>query len=198
MLLLRQRLKREYRYKAYSFGYPSVGRTLDENARALADFIAEQGFDGFHLVGHSLGGVVALRALALQPGMPADRIVCVGSPLCGSRVASKVSRQKWGAAVLGKSISAGVVAEAASQWASAVCESHDVGVIAGTVSAGLGRFVTSFDEENDGTIGVSETRLPGIKDHLCVATGHSALVVSGQVAHQVAAFLKRGEFMREN
>jgi hypothetical protein len=56
--------------------------------------------------------------------------------------------------------------------------------------------VTTFDGPNDGTVAVSETRLPGAKDHLCVAVSHSGLVLSGEVADQVAAFLGSGAFDR--
>jgi hypothetical protein len=61
----------------------------------------------------------------------------------------------------------------------------------------MGRFFTTFDEANDGTIGVSETRLPGVKDHLCMTVNHSGLVISKDVADQVASFLERGEFLRD-
>lgn len=197
LLLLQHRLKKEYGYEPYSFSYRSIRRTLDENAVCLAEFIAEQDFDRCHLIGHSLGGVVVLRALALRPGLPVDRIVCLGSPLCGSQVAKKVSRHRWGTKVVGKSIAGGVIDHAADQWAIDVCKAHEVGVVAGTVSAGLGLLVNRFDEENDGTVTVSETRLPGIKDHVRVATGHSAMAVSRQVARQVGAFLGRGAFDKD-
>ena len=36
------------------------------------------------LVGHSLGGLVALEALRRQPDLPVSRVVCLGSPLRGS------------------------------------------------------------------------------------------------------------------
>ena len=78
-----------------------------------------------------------------------------------------------------------------------VCASHNVGVIAGTVPLSMGRFVTSFDEDNDGTIAVAETRLPGAKDHLCLPVNHEGLIISHNVIDQAAAFLKRGQFLRD-
>jgi hypothetical protein len=99
--------------------------------------------------------------------------------------------------LLGKSVSDGVADVPASRWAEAALARHETGIIAGTVSAGLGRLVTSFDGPNDGTVAVSETQIPGAKDHVCVAASHSALVLSTTVAEQVAAFLMRGEFLRE-
>lgn len=197
MMLVKRRLESEYQYRAHLFSYPSIRGTLDENARSLAGFITEQELDQVHLVGHSLGGVVALRMLALKPDVPVHRVVCLGSPLCGSRAASLLTQTEWGNTILGKSVTAGVVDDAANQWAREVCESRDIGVIAGTVPIGMGRLVTAFDEDNDGTVAVSETRLPGVKDHLCMPVNHKGLVISKDVTDQAAAFLKRGEFLRD-
>lgn len=197
MTLVKRRLESEYQYRAHLFSYPSIRGTLDENALSLAEFIAEQEFEKVHLVGHSLGGVVSLRMLALEPDVPVERVVCLGSPLCGSRAASHLNQTDWGNTILGKSVTDGVVDEAATQWAREVCASWDIGVIAGTVPVGVGQLVTSFDGENDGTIAVSETRLPGIKDHICLPVNHKGLVISNDVTDQTAAFLKRGEFLRD-
>ena len=197
MMLVKRRLESEYQYRVHLFSYPSIRGTLDENARSLADFIAEQEFDQVHMVGHSLGGVVALRMLALEPDALVHRVVCLGSPLCGSRAASLLTQTEWGITILGKSVTAGVVDDAANQWAREVCESRDIGVIAGTVPIGMGRLVTAFDEDNDGTVAVSETRLPGVKDHLCMPVNHKGLVISKDVTDQTAAFLQRGEFLRD-
>jgi len=197
MTLVKRRLESEYQYQAHLFSYPSISGTLDENARSLSDFIAKQQFDRVHLVGHSLGGVVSLRMLALDPDAPVDRIVCLGSPLCGSRAASHLNQTDWGNTILGKSLTEGVVDEAANQWARDVCASRDIGVIAGTVPVGVGQLVTSFEGDNDGTVAVSETQLPGIKDHICLAVNHKGLVISSDVIDQTAAFLKRGEFLRD-
>ncbi len=197
MLLVKRRLYNEHQYRAHLFGYPSMRGTLDENAQSLAAYIAEREFDSVHLVGHSLGGVVAMRTLALHPDVPVQRVVCLGSPLFGSRAASRLNQTNWGKRLVGKSVRAGVVDEPASRWAREVCVSHEIGVIAGTVPVGLGRLATSFDEESDGTVAVSETRLPGVKDHLCMAVNHTGLAISKDVTVQVAAFLNRGEFLRD-
>jgi len=198
MTLVKRRLESEYQYQARLFSYPSIRGTLDENALSLAAFIKEQEFDNVHLVGHSLGGVVSLRMLALEPEAPVERIVCLGSPLCGSRAASHLNQTDWGNTILGKSVTGGVVDDSANQWARDVCASRDIGVIAGTVPVGVGQLLTSFEGDNDGTVAVSETQLPGIKDHICMPVNHKGLVVSNNVIDQAAAFLKRGEFLRES
>ena len=91
-----------------------------------------------------------------------------------------------------------MVDEAANLWARDVCASREIGVIAGTIPVGVGQLLTSFDGDNDGTVAVAETQLPGIKDHICLAVNHKGLVVSNNVIDQAAAFLRRGEFLRES
>ena len=197
MLFVKRHLETQHGFRGMLFSYPSVRGTLDENAELLADFVTELDLDEVHLIGHSLGGVVTLRMLALNPEAPRGRVVCLGSPLCGSRAADFLNQHEWGNTVLGKTVADGVVAEAANEWATRVTGSRDVGSIAGSKPLGLGRLFTDFKEPSDGTVAVSETLLPGIADHLTIATSHSGLVVSAHVADQAAAFLVNGAFRRD-
>jgi pimeloyl-ACP methyl ester carboxylesterase len=197
MLFIKHHLEKHHSFAGHLFRYPSVSSSLDDNAGRLAEFVSELSAEQVHLVGHSLGGVLALRMLSLNPESPAGRVVCMGSPLSGSRAADVLHATDWGSMILGQTISDGVVNEAANLWAGAVTDRCDVGSIAGTTPVGLGRLIADFKEENDGTVAVSETRLPGIKDHICLAVSHSGMALSGETADQVAAFLKNGEFLRD-
>lgn len=197
MYLIKRRLEREFGFRARLFSYPSVRGSLDENASALSRFVNELGVDGVHIVGHSLGGVLALRMLANHAAAPPGRIVCLGSPLTGSRAAEFMSAQVWAEDIMGRSLPAGVVEAAASEWAAHVCEQREIGVIAGNVALGFGRLVADFEEDNDGSVGVSETRLAGAVDHLIMPVSHKGMLVSRDVADQAGSFLKRGEFLRE-
>lgn len=197
MSLIKRRLEKEYDFRVLSFSYPSVRGTLDENAAKLAKFIADQELDGVHLIAHSLGGVIAMRMLANHPDVVPGRVVCIGSPLSGSRAGAFLTTQNWAEPILGKTVPEGVVRAAANEWASHVCETREVGSIAGTVPIGFGRLVTTFDSDNDGTIAVAETRLDGARDHICLKVSHKGMLVSSDVVDQAAAFLKRGEFLRD-
>ncbi|MGB5245109.1 MAG: alpha/beta fold hydrolase [Woeseia sp.] len=198
MLMLKRRLEHDGRFECHTYSYPSVKATLDENAALLYDFATPFGHAAVHFVGHSLGGVVALRMLAMQHEVPPGRVVCLGSPLCGSRAAEVLAGSRWGRAIIGNTLAAGVVHDPASNWAGGVTAARDVGVIAGTVAFGMGRIVATFDGANDGTVTVAETRLPGARDHLCVGVNHTGLVTSSDVAVQTAAFLRNGSFLRES
>jgi pimeloyl-ACP methyl ester carboxylesterase len=197
MTLIKRRLEKEYGFDVLLFSYPSVRGTLDDNADKLSRFIADKGLQSAHLLGHSLGGVIALRMLAKHPDTVPGRVVCIGSPLTGSRAVKFLTTQNWAEPFIGNSLPAGTVHTAANQWASHVCEERDVGVIAGTSPYGIGRLVTTFDGDNDGSVAVSETRLEGAKDHICLDVSHKSMLVSAEVVDQAAAFLKRGAFLRD-
>lgn len=198
MLFMKHRLEKEHGFECRVFSYPSVRAVLDDNAEALAAFVKDLDVSALHLIGHSLGGIVALRMLAKSKGLPPGRLVCLGSPLCGSHAAERLEKHRWGKAIMGDSLPRAALEEPASSWAAELVRQREVGVIAGNVPAGLGRLITSFDEDNDGTVAVAETRLPGAKDHLVMPVSHTGMILSRAVADQAAAFIKRGEFLRED
>lgn len=196
MYLIKRRLEREFGMRVSLFNYPSVRGTLDDNAAALAAFIRKRHDDAAHIVGHSLGGVLALRMHANNPDFLPGRVVCLGSPLAGSRAASFMSELVWAEDIIGRSVPDALVRQTANDWALQVAKQRDVGSIAGNVPFGFGRLVANFQEDNDGTIGVSETRLRGARDHLILPVSHKGMLVSADVADQAAAFILRGEFLR--
>ena len=89
--LIKRRLETEHGWRALMFSYRSLRRSIDDNAESLAEFLQSHGLERTHLLGHSLGGVVALRMLATTPNAVQGRIVCLGSPLTGSRAAEVVN-----------------------------------------------------------------------------------------------------------
>jgi len=196
MYLIKRRLEREYAMQVFLFSYPSVRGTLDENASALATYIRSRHVDIAHIIGHSLGGVLALRMHANIPDFLPGRVVCLGSPLAGSRAANYLNAQQWAEEIIGKSVPDAMINQTANDWATAVAEHRDIGVIAGNVPLGFGRLVAGFDEDNDGTIGVSETALDAATDHIVLPVSHKGMLVSADVADQAAAFIRRGEFLR--
>lgn len=141
-----------------------------------------------HLVGHSLGGLVALEALRRAPGLPVRRVVCLGSPLRGSDTARRLAAHRLAGTVLGRS--AGMLQRPLDAWGGGV----EVGMVAGSVPHGVGRLIGSCDDASDGTVRLEETRLPGLADHCVVAASHSGLVFSAAAAAQAATFLRTGRF----
>lgn len=194
----KQFLEKDGASRCHLFGYSSVARSLDENADAFAAFLDELPTPATAVVAHSLGGIVALRALS-HGGFPdLSHVVCLGSPLVGSRAAEILSRHALGRAVLGTALPHGTLVDPVPEWAGKVTAARLVGVIAGDRPAGLGRFVAGFDEPNDGTVAVAETRLPGIADHIVMPVTHTGMVLSTDVAAQILSFLDRDAFQHDH
>lgn len=196
---LRRRLRDRYGFNTHQLHYRTVRASLSDNARVLREFLESELHDReaatCHLVGHSLGGLVILKMLCEWPEAPIGRVVCLGTPLTGSAAAERIARLPGGNSLLGKSIAEGVLAQSAAQWANQLRD-REVGVIAGTLSIGMGRLLGKLPEPNDGTVAVEETRWPQATDHLQVAATHTSMVASREVTDQVAHFLNHGRFHR--
>lgn len=189
--LLRRRVARAQGFATHRFSYPSVRGSMDVTVAQLARFVARIDADQVHFVGHSFGGVVLCRYFQKHPCERPGRVVFLGSPLTGSRSARSVARNPLLRRMIGPLVNAELVSECEPRvWA---CQ-NELGVIAGTSAMGLGRLFTKFDEDFDGTIGVSETKLPGHKAHLALPVSHMGMLMSPVVARHVAAFLAHGEF----
>jgi len=188
--LLRSRLAQRCGCPALTFSYRSVPRALPENARRLRRRIDEIDADTVHLVGHSLGGVLALQMLNLFPTDRIGRIVCLGSPLVDSSAARRLARWSLGRKLIGRTLHDGVI----SQPLISADGSREIGVIAGSTGVGVGVIVGTLEVPHDGVVSVRETRLPGITDHLVLPVTHVGLIFSSKVADQTAQFLRFGKF----
>jgi pimeloyl-ACP methyl ester carboxylesterase len=170
------------------FGYSSL---LDGPQRAvprMVERLRRERVDA--IVGHSLGGLIALEALRSAPDAAVTRVVCLGSPLRGSLAARRLAAKPWTRPLLGRS--AALLQGGLECW-EGPCE---VGVVAGDVARGMGRLFARFAEGSDGTVGLDETRLPGLADHCIVHSSHTGLVFSRDAAAQAAHFLRHGRFER--
>jgi hypothetical protein len=112
--------------------------------------------------------------------------VLLASPLAGCRAADGVSRHPW----LRNLIGPHVLRELAGEHRRSLAGVGSVGAIAGTRRLGTGQFFAHFDEDNDGTVAVRETLVPGLADHIAVPHSHIGMLFAEDVAAQVAHFLR--------
>ncbi|MEM1081542.1 MAG: alpha/beta hydrolase, partial [Pseudomonadota bacterium] len=190
--LLARRIQRSVG-PCHRFSYPTVRRTLAENARALFDYCHARPASRLNLVGHSLGGLVSLRMLDEFSGeLPPGRLVLLGSPVNGSAVARTLTR-----AALTRPLSSSFLGRAASGLEYGFAHAppgRDTGVIAGTSRKGAGQLISALDLPHDGTVSVAETRLDGASEQLTLHVSHTGLIISKTVAESVARFLRSGQF----
>jgi pimeloyl-ACP methyl ester carboxylesterase len=189
--ILRNRL-RNAGFAPHLFKFPTLRGTLAQNTQQLARFADEVHADKLHFVGYSLGGVVTLSMLIQYPLRRVGRVVCLGSPLTGSRIATRVGRTNIGRRILGRSLAEHIDRGGLDRWD----QNIEVGIIAGTTDIGLGRLVETLPGENDGTVAVEETRLPGAKAHIALQATHTQLLFDRIVAQQTIHFLRHGDFVQ--
>lgn len=176
-------------FTPHYFGYYSLLQDTDAVVARLADTLRAQ--PGMHVLAHSLGGLLTVRAVALAGVERVGRVVCLGSPLAGSGAASGlIDRLPLGAQLVGRNrqlLLAGI---------QRVPSALELGVIAGARRRGLGALMARMDGPHDGTVAVAETQVPGLRDHLLLDASHSGLLFSDAVVRQSAEFFRQGRFER--
>lgn len=188
MLPLAHRLARAG-FAPHTLTYRSFAEGLDEHVARVERLVAEAALRRMHVVAHSMGGLVTLAWLARAGADTVDRLVLLGSPVAACRAGSVVAAHPaWGAA-LGRSIDVW-----RNHGGATLPKGVTAGAIAGVGRVGIGRFLVDLPEPNDGVVMVSETRLPGLADHLVMPASHSALLIDRAVARETVHFLRHGRF----
>ena len=178
-------------YRTACWSYPSMRRSLTENAESLALHCTKLAVPRVHFVGHSMGGLVMLRMLELQTEFAVGRVVLTGTPYGGSYAARRFARMPGGRALLGCCL---------PEWLGRdrpyPLHPFDIGVIAGRVGIGLGRIVApDMTWPNDGVVAVAETEIAEARDHIVLDVNHTGMLFSRQVVQQACAFIRGGRFL---
>jgi alpha-beta hydrolase superfamily lysophospholipase len=193
-LMLRRRLARDSGMKTHAFHYRSVAGSMSDIALRLAQFARNLPAERVHFVGHSLGGLVIYRTLEHVTDLPPGRVVFLGTPAVASRAALGVAERLASASkILGRCVAEELLTEQSRRWQI----DRQLGIVAGTRPVGLGHFFAPLEGDNDGTVAVSEARLPGATDFITLPVGHMGLVLSARVARETCTFLKEGRFSIE-
>ena len=191
MTLFKHRLETDHGFHCVMFSYPSVtGRMIDHVAK-LRELAQSQTCERLHFVGHSLGGVVCYKLLESTNDLPPGRAVFMGSPMQGSRTLEAVSQWTLGRAAVGDEVRKEVLECEPRHWDGR----RDIGIVAGSVSMGFGRFFSAeLSGDSDGTVLLEETKLDGAADRIVLPVTHTSMVFSPSATRQVAKFLREGKF----
>jgi len=191
-LVLRRRLTRGLACRMHVFHYASVAASMEQITDSLQALIARVAPRTLlHFVGHSLGGLVIYRFLERFPQTLPGRVVFLGTPAVASAAATGAAQRiSIARTMLGRCVGDELLCEHERRWRF----DRPLGVIAGTHALGLGQFVAQFDEPNDGSVAVSETRIDGATDHIELPVSHMGMLVSREVARATEHFLREGRF----
>jgi pimeloyl-ACP methyl ester carboxylesterase len=182
-------------YRVINFGYPSTRESIEDIAELLNQEVQKLPPDRgrLHFVTHSLGGIVVRYYLANYSCPNIGRIVMIAPPNRGSTLASYLGKwmpYRWMFGRAGQQ-----VAGAPDSYPLLLPPPRaEFGVIAGGLGleVGINPFIPG---DNDGTVKVDETRLPGMKDFILIKGQHSTLLSQRAVADNVLAFLSEGNFL---
>lgn len=187
---------REDGYTVIGFDYPSTRRTMAESADFLRQTLASlEGVDQIDLVCHSMGGLL-VRSYLQQMGEKRDprlhRVVMLGTPNRGAEMADLLKKNlafQWVFGPAGQEL----VKDPAGTIASLPIPDLEFGLIAGArgTQDGWNPLVPGDD---DGTVSVSSTQLPGASDFIEVRALHSFLPEDKQAIQATRHFVKTGCF----
>lgn len=189
-LVLGHRLTQEFSLELHAFRYSAAGSGMSSITASLADFVREVSGPEVHFVGHSLGGLVIYRFLERFPEQRPGRVVFLGTPSVGSSAAEQAGRFAPVAHLMGQSVAEELLQPRERRWT----HRNALGIVAGNQPIGFGQLLAHFKEENDGTVAVSETRMPGASDHIVLPVSHLGMLISTRVAHETGLFLTQGHF----
>jgi pimeloyl-ACP methyl ester carboxylesterase len=188
MELLAIRLRRAG-FEAVCIDYRSRRVSLAKATETVARRVARlaRNWDVVHLVGHSLGGVIASAIARGRPDLPVGRVVMIGAPMRGSALAALGARLAPVRAIMGP-----VLAELGTSGGP-VPPSERIGAIAGIAGDPVIGREFGLVGPHDGKVTL-RSAWAGAGHRVAVHVGHAMLPFSIRVAELTEAFLKHGRF----
>ncbi|MEL6869947.1 MAG: hypothetical protein AAFO81_09125 [Pseudomonadota bacterium] len=186
--VMRRRLTDRYQINAHQISYRVARASLAQNITVLRDFVETEvrpRGDDVHFIAHGLGAVITLAMLAEWNDAPDGRVVCLGAPIGDSDATRRLAAASGDDGLMCQSL-----ATFEMPWSA--LSARQIGAVAGTHS----RSATDLPTQNDGCVGVDETRADALTDHLRLGAGHTQLLTSREVIDQVNHFMRHGAFDR--
>jgi len=187
MFLLARRL-RNRGYHAVVFWHCPWCGTLADKARDLVNMVDDIDSAVVHFVGHSMGGLIALRLFAEHVIEQPGRIVLMGAPINGSVAARRVLKIPLGRHLIGK-----CMATAYAESPLPLPPGREVGNIAGKINLCLG-WLLGLGRPNDTVVALEETQRSDMSDACTLAVSHGGMLLSTTVTRCIESFLCTGTF----
>jgi pimeloyl-ACP methyl ester carboxylesterase len=152
-----------------------------------------EGADRINFVGHSMGNLV-FRMMLDKPLAGLGRVVMIAPPNMGSYVAEQLENLdifRWIFGPAGQQLPA----DNKEFFEKLPVPDCEFGIIAGGKGTGEG-YNPLVPGDDDGTVAVEETRLPGAADFIVIRNTHTLILFDPETVSQTIHFLKTGRFKR--
>jgi pimeloyl-ACP methyl ester carboxylesterase len=178
-------------YSTLNVPYPSSRKSLDVILPKVREQIAEfAGGEEVHLVGHSLGGIIARLLIAENPPWRQGRLVMLASPNGGSEIIDWLSR---------KALIKPFLSPAARELATdrllprlpALPPGQEAIVIMGS-RVSIPFFRKLLGAENDGIVSADRGRADGLRGFSIVDADHTFIQIHPETIRRTVRFLKDG------
>jgi len=181
-------------FSVHNLGYPSTDIPIGEAAGQVREAVLAFGSDvTVHFVAHSMGNIVVRSVLGEKlPNL--GRLVMIAPPNQGSLAAQRLrdlDMYQWIFSPAGQQLPA----DRKGFFDSLPVPPCQFGIIAGGRGTEKG-YNPLLPGDDDGTVRVEETMLPGAADFILLNNTHTLILFDKETAEQTVYFLKHGSFSR--
>lgn len=183
-------------YTVIRFDYPSTRVTIEESAAHLNSVIRSlKDIEEINFIVHSMGGLVVRASLAKHTDKRIKRMVMVGVPNLGAKMANQFKSLGLFKAIMGPA-GQQLISGPDAPVSKLPTPQFEFAIVAGARGTENG-FNPLIPGDDDGTVSVASTRLPGAADFMTVPVLHSFLMLSERASNGAMHFIKTGR-LRED
>ena len=192
---LRKQLEKDG-YTVVPFEYPSTRVRIEESAEYLDQVIDSlAGITEIHFVTHSMGGLVVRAWLKSHHDCRIGRMVMLGVPNLGACIADRLKANLVYRVIYGPA-GQQLGTDPDGLIAALPTPRFEFAVIAGVAEKPDG-YNPLVPGDDDGTVALESTRLPGATDFASVKALHSFLMLQPAVIDYTRRFLREGRLRKE-
>ena len=189
---MEKKLKEEG-YSVFGFDYPSTRVSIPESAEYLRKSIKSlEGIDEIYLVVHSMGGLVVRSMLVKGQDPRIKRMVMMGVPNMGAEMADAFKKNPLFKIIFGPA-GQQLVTDGEGLISELPTPKFEFAILAGARGTEKG-YNPLIPGDDDGTVAVSSTRLPGANDFISKPVLHSFLMFNKECIEHTSRYLKTGKF----